>query len=429
MDDRIYKNMAQTMKLYSEVFENMRPAIESFNEMSNSLNKYMVPILRTYSQIDYNGISRIAESMRPILSIYSNYDYMNTLAEAARTISISAATLAHQMSEMQVNIPDMSHLNSMIKDLAPITQNYSSIALNLQRALSEWKYEDLDVYEHEFDDIPEELEEAVKAVCNGEATKEQVRKYGEKWQDKIKKIISTIFSYIILSLALPSLYDYAITPVYKSVKDIILYRDQGNKSVEEKIEADTELEVWSDDLNQDYIEISYCQDGETISGYIKKSDLDENTIKVSEGVNIDEVMFVSHCTSLMAEYWKMDESDAYKKLNEETDIIQGFVIRNYDALSKMDDKDIVAEILKEYDKRSQEKVEVSENKKKINYTVVCVNEFANKFNIASKEAFIYLYDHKGIEFIKEHYDIEHTLSLDDAVEDITMVCRNNGGGY
>ena len=72
---------------------------------------------------------------------------------------------------------------------------------------------------------------------------------------------------------------------------------------------------------------------------------------------------------------------------------------------------------------------MSELKKKINYTVVCVNEFANRFNIASKEAFVYLYDHKGIEFIKEHYDIEHTLSLDDAVDDLAMVCRNNGGAY
>ena len=72
---------------------------------------------------------------------------------------------------------------------------------------------------------------------------------------------------------------------------------------------------------------------------------------------------------------------------------------------------------------------MSELKKKINYTVVCVNEFANKFHITSKEAFIYLYDYKGIEFIKEHYDVEHTLSLDTAIEDLTMVCRNNGGKY
>ncbi len=72
---------------------------------------------------------------------------------------------------------------------------------------------------------------------------------------------------------------------------------------------------------------------------------------------------------------------------------------------------------------------MSELKKKINFTVVCVNEFAGKFHIAPKEAFIYLYDHKGIEFIKDHYDVEHTLSLDDTVEDLVMVCRNNGGGY
>ena len=77
----------------------------------------------------------------------------------------------------------------------------------------------------------------------------------------------------------------------------------------------------------------------------------------------------------------------------------------------------------------KERLAISELKKKINYTVVCVNEFADKYHLGSKEAFRYLYDHKGIEFIKEHYDIEHTLSLDDAVEDLAMVCRNNGGSY
>ncbi|MBR5974576.1 MAG: DUF3791 domain-containing protein [Clostridiales bacterium] len=72
---------------------------------------------------------------------------------------------------------------------------------------------------------------------------------------------------------------------------------------------------------------------------------------------------------------------------------------------------------------------MSELKKRINYTVVCVNEFASKHNLVAKEAFFYLYDYKGIEFIKEHYDIEHTLSLDEVVEDLTRVCRNNGGAY
>lgn len=72
---------------------------------------------------------------------------------------------------------------------------------------------------------------------------------------------------------------------------------------------------------------------------------------------------------------------------------------------------------------------MSELKKKINYTVVCVNEFANRFNIAAREAFIYLYDYQGIAFIKENYDIEHTLSIDDAIDDLALICRNNGGVY
>ena len=45
-----------------------------------------------------------------------------------------------------------------------------------------------------------------------------------------------------------------------------------------------------------------------------------------------------------------------------------------------------------------------DNKKNIKYTVVCVNEFASRFSIAAKDAFVYLYDNKGIEFIKERYD-------------------------
>ena len=72
---------------------------------------------------------------------------------------------------------------------------------------------------------------------------------------------------------------------------------------------------------------------------------------------------------------------------------------------------------------------MSELKKMINYTVVCVNEFADRYSISAKDAFEYLYAHKGIAFIKENYDIEHTLSFEDAVDDLTTVCRNNGGKY
>ena len=36
-------------------------------------------------------------------------------------------------------------------------------------------------------------------------------------------------------------------------------------------------------------------------------------------------------------------------------------------------------------------------------------------------------EYKGLEFLDECYEAEHTLSLDDAVEDLTIICKRNGG--
>ncbi len=70
---------------------------------------------------------------------------------------------------------------------------------------------------------------------------------------------------------------------------------------------------------------------------------------------------------------------------------------------------------------------MSEQKRMINFTVACVNEFARKHNISVQEAFQYLFQFKGIEFIKENYEAEHTLSFDTVIEDIGILCRRNGG--
>ncbi len=67
------------------------------------------------------------------------------------------------------------------------------------------------------------------------------------------------------------------------------------------------------------------------------------------------------------------------------------------------------------------------NEKRVQYYILCVSAFSNKKNLDRRDAFNYLYDYKGIEFLIECYDAEHTLSLDDAVDDLTRVCRNNGG--
>lgn len=67
------------------------------------------------------------------------------------------------------------------------------------------------------------------------------------------------------------------------------------------------------------------------------------------------------------------------------------------------------------------------NKNQIRYTVACVSEFAKMKKITQQEAFRYLYNYKAIDFLVEFYDVEHTLSFDEVVEDLTLISQKNGG--
>ncbi|MDR1931647.1 MAG: DUF3791 domain-containing protein [Spirochaetales bacterium] len=64
---------------------------------------------------------------------------------------------------------------------------------------------------------------------------------------------------------------------------------------------------------------------------------------------------------------------------------------------------------------------------RIQYYTLCIGEFALQKNLSIKDAFLYLRNFKGIAFLIDCYDAEHTLSLNDAVNDLALVCRRHGG--
>ena len=68
-----------------------------------------------------------------------------------------------------------------------------------------------------------------------------------------------------------------------------------------------------------------------------------------------------------------------------------------------------------------------ELEEKTYYFIYCVSEFAKHFGITLKQSYAYLKRHKGMEFLYECYAAEHLLSLDDAVEDLSIICKRNGG--
>ena len=64
---------------------------------------------------------------------------------------------------------------------------------------------------------------------------------------------------------------------------------------------------------------------------------------------------------------------------------------------------------------------------KIQYFGMCINAFAQKFRISPQLAHNYLQKFQGLAFLQEHYEIEHTLALEDTLNSLRIICARNGG--
>lgn len=63
----------------------------------------------------------------------------------------------------------------------------------------------------------------------------------------------------------------------------------------------------------------------------------------------------------------------------------------------------------------------------IEYIVCCVGAFAKHFKLTNYQAYAYLNRFDGINFLIDCYSAEHTLSINDAIDDLTAICQKNGG--
>ena len=63
----------------------------------------------------------------------------------------------------------------------------------------------------------------------------------------------------------------------------------------------------------------------------------------------------------------------------------------------------------------------------LNYIIALIAEFAKTHGLTNQQAYQYLNQYKGLDYIERFYDVEHTLSFEDAVEDVTNYCKRFGG--
>ena len=56
-----------------------------------------------------------------------------------------------------------------------------------------------------------------------------------------------------------------------------------------------------------------------------------------------------------------------------------------------------------------------------------ISEFAAKHTLTTPQAYRYLERFKGLDFVNRFYDVEHTFSFEDVVDDLTAYCHRKGG--
>lgn len=70
---------------------------------------------------------------------------------------------------------------------------------------------------------------------------------------------------------------------------------------------------------------------------------------------------------------------------------------------------------------------VNVSKDMVSYVLAAISEFGTHYGLSVREASNYLRRHKGIDYLTEFYDVEHTLSFRECVDDLTAICLKNGG--
>ena len=65
-------------------------------------------------------------------------------------------------------------------------------------------------------------------------------------------------------------------------------------------------------------------------------------------------------------------------------------------------------------------------KDSMDYLIALVSEFAATHHLSLQQAYLYQQQYKGLDFADEFYDVEHTLSFYQAVDDISIYCKRMG---
>ncbi len=449
------ENYNDSMSRYAENISKMTQAVqgiytsESYMSMVQSARRLSEGLQRIYSNPSYiksiQSAQKIAEAFRlSVPKVYYNQNMLNSMTKLAESLSKSSfASIGNKelYEALQKNFAsqlkvfkqeDFRKLGEKIGHSIP---DIDALSSNLQRAakvVQTPEYKNSDESDEIDDEIYDEYSSDIEQILAGELTDEEIVERNEKSEGKLAKLLYRIIAFIVTTF-LAGYLQYASEPVYKLINKVIVKEDIDDLSKEIGIPTKgTKFIVWA--KKDGYVEISYEDENGSIQGYISEDDFNNKSELVQDALDEEKVIFISKCMLSMSEYWNVDSDEAYKRLNEDFDIIKEYIIPEYDRLVELTDEELVLDIDREYKRRQNKKIEERFQKPgyysddELRFVVFCIESLAEDMGVDPVLVYDALARKSDIvdQYIIPCYETLHTQGKEYIIENLKEVMEERG---
>ena len=314
-------------------------------QIDPSLLSAMTELQRYKEQYEsaYKSSAVIQQTLNPVLE---EYHRISEAVSVVRNVQESIQPITNYLKHIKPVLPD-TKVFSQLEEIRSRFILQPTVLIGLQEAIEAQINASLWEYETEQDELQEpiadEIKEDILLMPDEEDTAGWLERFLEKWGEKGKVIIVSVLKSLLATI-LAGLITYWCEPVYKVVTPSFLLQE-ANADTENKIEIplNTEVHVWND-ITNNFIEITYNIEGREYQGYMEQNEFNANMEKISDEVELEHIVFINEATQVLSEKWNALPEQVYSFLKDDTDLINGYLLKHYDILVLLDNEEFVETI-------------------------------------------------------------------------------------
>ncbi len=288
----------------------------------------------------YKSVAVIQQTLNPVLE---EYHRISEAVSVVRNVQESILPITNYLKDIKPVLPD-TKVFSQLEEIRSRFILQPAVLIGLQEAIEAQINASLWEYETEQDELQEpisdEIKEDILLMPDEEDTAGWLERFLKKWGEKGKAIIVSVLKSLLATI-LAGLITHCCEPVYKVVTQSFLLQEE-NADTENKIEipVNTEIHVWND-ITNNFIEITYNIDGREYQGYMEQNEFNANTEKISDEVELEHIVFINEATQVLSEKWNALPEQVYSFLKDDTDLLNGYLLKHYDILVLLDNEEFV----------------------------------------------------------------------------------------